>query len=305
MRLNSGNIYLTLMILILFTGCTKELPFDTQDVDPKLVVSGFLKADAPIEVVVSHSLGLLEDSAGYKLDDANVKVIYNSTLVNNLVHVGNGRYRSSWLGQEGGNYKVEVSHPLYPDITGRDSIPVKPVIAFVDSIALENGSHTVYLELQDPPGPSYFTVRAIGHNKLLIRDSATLVVIDSIAQTKLLTIVSLEKIFDSDKDLTTNRLPFSTFTDQFFSDRKMDMSIRLIPSEMLGSLYQTRVDSVSIELRNVSSAYYKFIRSYNHAKPVFGGPFGSFNPIIGNINGGYGIIAGYNAVETKLPVNWR
>lgn len=304
MRWRSGKTAILLLLGLHLAGCTKELPFTGQDDPPKMVVSCFLDAGSPIDIVVSRSFGLLSDTSGHRLTGATVDVYLNEMLLTTLEHAGSGHYHSDVPVGDSGLYTIRVSHPDYPDVSGEDRIPANPDLVHTDSIELENGFPTLRLTLNDPPGPDYYAIKFTGYNKALIRDSTTFQIIDSIPQSIVLNAVSLEKIFDTDRELIDSRLPFATFTDRFFENGNIQLSFRLMPVDLAANLFQTRVDSVAVEVRHISASYYQFIRSYDKAKPIYGGPFGSYDPIYGNIKGGYGMVAGSNSITFTLPIQW-
>lgn len=290
------------ILIMLQTSCTKELPLDQDDIDRKLVMSGFLKNGSWLQVRMSGNFGLIEDTSGHNISDAVIVVYRDGLLVDDLDPVGNGVYELKEPVVGGGKYILRASHSSFAKVTGSTTIPLDIDVTFPDSLKPENGYPTLPVTLNDGDEENYYLIRIRGMNQKIVRDSFTQLPIDSVDQLVTLDLISVEKIFDSDQEVSTSRIGFESFSDRFFNGEELKFQIRLSPDQLIATSVQTRTDKVILEVRSVSEEYYRFVRSYELAKPIYGGPFGSFQSIYSNIENGYGILAGYSGITDTLSI---
>ena len=128
-----NKIYLMLVAALLVAGCEKEIPLDTEGIEPKVVVTGNVVAGKALDVHLTYSrliFGWHDPGEDYTFD-----VINNATvsLVANGVAMGgtlrdSGYYEFGYVPQTGDTLELKVSVPGYDDLAASTIIPHKPVL---------------------------------------------------------------------------------------------------------------------------------------------------------------------------------
>lgn len=137
----------TILALLLFfsVSCVKEIEMKKQYIEKRLVLNGLICPDSLIAVKVSKTTSILDNYIEY-IDNANVKLFCNDTLLENLTYSSKGRYASKTVyPTENNYYTVEVELEGYPTIRATDTVPEKTFITY--------GTHSsgnTYDEYGDP-----------------------------------------------------------------------------------------------------------------------------------------------------------
>jgi hypothetical protein len=127
--------FIRLVGVLLLISCEKEIDVDLNSSDPYLIIEGNITDDlGPYEVRLSRSLNFSDIESYPSVESALVILTEINGAIDTLVHVGNGRYRTSFLqGHPGRTYKLEVlSEGSY--YYAFSSMPTKVI---VDSLRFE------------------------------------------------------------------------------------------------------------------------------------------------------------------------
>lgn len=150
---------LALVGILSFVSCTKEIIFNGDMLNPKLVVNsiGYVDSVFVVQVALSKPIPGYESSFQY-LPDATVKLYsdgkeletlqrvsfdgYDPEMINYLESSSvNGTYvgRKTII-ESGRTYHIEVSHPKYPTATSEMTAPTKIPIERIDTVS------TIYVD---------------------------------------------------------------------------------------------------------------------------------------------------------------
>lgn len=294
-----------LLIFVISISCTKEIEFKTKQIPSKLVLNSLLSADRLINVHLSQTVPLFNDSIPF-IENARVELFENDSLVDVLASMGEGMYTSRIYAREGYYYKIKATSPGFEEVSGEDYVPeLVPIISATADYGLflydfqgeiRYGIDFV-TSIQDSPGTdNYYEI--IFANKRLKSGRYSLDIYNSYVNPDPL--FSTEDYFG----YTPNQFLFS---DSYFSGLQKDIRMKMESSyyfpdrnSSLGYL----PEGMNIVLRAVSENYYLFFKSwikhqYNLQvsvsidEAIYEGLTGDPVPLFSNVTNGYGIVAAY------------
>lgn len=308
--------YICCILLLVFTlfSCETEIEFEGDEVENVLVLNGFACKDSTIEITLTTSRFFLAVSDTFqKVSNATISLVVNQQYIENLTHIGNGIYKSSYKPQAGDHLKLTASASGYKTITAEDVMPgnisdfeVKKNTTVSDTLfyqetGLENEGLFLYfpsidsihhftLRFKDPVGSEqYYRILAHYGNTDNYSNNYELDMKDNV-------------VFGFN-DQTSTEMGFeSTEINQFqiFSDELIDGTTHEFQFELKKTMYlfqengqwvvQDRMyqSNIYIELQTISKAYYLYLKTlekYMDFEPMFSEPVQIFT----NIKSGLGI----------------
>jgi hypothetical protein len=291
-------------MLIGLAACEDPVDLGIELETPKLVViSNFSDLDT-LEVVVSKSQSVLEESHQEYIPNAKVDIFLEDDFLETLtfVSIDNGDfpsfYRSNFIvPAEGQVYTIEVSAPGFEDVRAVNAIP-QAVDLDSSSLNLDVSilqqdqtfnqfNFIVDLTINDPPGQeNYYHVNFYqeGFNYK----------IDTMGDTLLQSFFSLPLLVE-DEGGSIPLVPYIDKRGVLLDDTQVQGGT--IPLSLNGSFLYRRNDQLLgdfiIELRSVSREYYLYhtslARQYQSNLDPFSDPIILYN----NIENGFGIFAGF------------
>lgn len=162
-------------IILLLTACETDLEIPLPEHESKLVINAYLEAGKPFEVYLSRSYGILENA---KIDDilvknATVEILENSQVIATLQYrdtvIQNDwnpgvtytlakYYSPDMMVEAGKTYTVRASHTDYETASGTATIPSAP-----DVKAMEIEQDVYVYQYTDFNGETY------GHGQSMLR----------------------------------------------------------------------------------------------------------------------------------------
>ena len=116
------------LLLLLFSGCEKEITYHGPDEQPMLVVNLLAEAGSPVAVEVSRSVFFLkaseENANNLTLSDASVSLSVNGTSATLAYDADERAYLDTRPLREGDAVDVVVTHPKYGKATAAMTVPV-------------------------------------------------------------------------------------------------------------------------------------------------------------------------------------
>lgn len=283
---------LNCLVLLLF-GCTKEINIELPVKEPKIVVNSLFSDDTQVSVFIFKTRTPFDEKE-FLIENANV-LLYTGNTTDTLQYMGEGIYTSNLLSKVNTEYQLEVKANGFEKVTTRDYIPnqiPQPVISsFKDSIGVDEEGYYY----------SQFTISFIDN-----------------ANEKNYYEVFIEHLLFEDeiwsrncfsKDLIiayeglNNYHPNTIiFSDDFINGIEKELSINYYPVTYgnptggQGELVDTNY-KVIVHFRSISESYYKYKKRLvvHLAGQEFDFWAGSGEPVqmFSNVEGGYGIFAGY------------
>lgn len=304
------NSYL-IWILLLASGCVRELIPVNNGYKPKPVIWALFNLDSTVSIITSGNTGIDNDNV-VNMPNATMYIYENGVKVDSLLSQNiTGTHQLHMfkiMPKSFKNYKLVISNKT-TSLSGEFQMPntlLKPL-----EIKLTQGENAqlTYTLFDDVSfNDAYQFLVEIHHFGLLI-DTATTDTIN-----KSYSFINYYTKYD-EPSLNTNFLGINppspsvfTFpvTDNLFNGKNKSFLFTLQnPVSNIFMRFRTPVvgapirdklictqQYILIKCRKISPEYYKFINSENKNNDIFGTPY--FNPtnVYGNINNGLGLIAG-------------
>lgn len=279
--------YFLIVPTILFTiiSCDMVVDVDLPDVPEKLVVNCLFATGEPLKVYVNHTVDILYNSDSTSIvENAVVRLYGDDTLLGTIPNQGQGVYMNETLiPLPGVWYRIVVSAPGYDDVWAEDTAPEPTaidsidfdILTYFDSEGIEY-HRTGILFSDDPYSENHYEV------------------IFQCFDTKYDYFFSYGPRNDNDRVLTNegDELFYSkicVFSDELINGQQY--WLRIIDTRKIWE------KKYKINLMTTSETMYKFRKSWirhDYAKnPDILNPIEPVT-LYSNINGGYGIFAGYS-----------
>lgn len=276
-------------ILFLFS-CRKQVDVDYNEIEPTPVINSLIEAGEVIKAHVSYA-AVPEGDQLQGVQGGTVELWVNNEFSGLLYHQQGGWFQSTTTAEQGNTYKIRWVYSDTDYVEGSTYIPT--------AVTLSNIEHTPVAGM-DEEGISYpsvsFDIDNIREEKQyfevrirLFRYSS-----ESIAQ--------LEELVDP--VLINEGLPLWVFSNELIDTDSYRMTINYSSgsSTSIGGQWITRLFPFVLELRSVSEDYYLFTRQkylYDSGRfPEFGLGANTAFPLHSNIDGGYGIVAGFSSFSS-------
>lgn len=285
-------LLLLLVLIFSFQGCEKEIPFDSEVSEPKLVLNSLFTSDSVWKVHVSQSLSVLDNNDLNEVLDAMVSIKDEAgATVANLAHQGDGLYEAATeMPVPSQTYRIDVSAPGYEPVSATDAIPGAVQILSLDTTFRVNEDSTVDLDIEltftDPAGESNFYMIDLIHDVTFIFGQDT---------------------FPQRYNVYLNCTDPNIETDNSFSGGGFEdyyQYILLKDAAIDGRTYTLKFtlddwyvernfeNTLTLSLIASSEAFFNYRRSYQAFSNTQGNPFSQPVQVFSNVEGGHGIFAG-------------
>ncbi len=308
-------IYLTLLFSLCFVSCDMETVIDLE-IPPHesvLVLNGILDTDTNARVVVSHSVGAFSNGIPSFINNANVLLYKEDSLIGsllpdmtNLVYVeysdDNGNagslpmyyYKSDYMPEKDSDYRVEVDHSNYNLISAETYIP-DDIILYnidVDTTSNEENIGLTFTFNDNANQQNYYRLKLYGSCKK--NDEK-----DDEWDRGYLVIKSNDPSFPGDFNWDGY-----TFIGRqvLFSDDLFNGQAKTITLDVEGKFEYADCDTVIIEFSTFSDDTYSYYNSLgDHSEKEELGIFGGeVIPVYSNVENGLGVLISANAQQIFL-----
>lgn len=275
-------IYTTAAVL-LFTSCEKYIDFDTEVTEPKLVVNGVINPDSTFDIHISRSLSVIDNADLTIVEDATVTILdQNGAIYEILAYEYDGHYKGVLSPVHDEAYSIEVSAPEYETVTASTAIPSLVDLSNVDTLGVEDVNGYEELELtitfQDIPNESNYYMLEVYSADIVGGQ------------------IYLNPMYIRSDDVA---LGLEDYTDQVvFSDELFDGDERTV----VIYVEDTRAwdDFIEVRMTSITQELERYVRSHTAYERNFGNPFSQPVQVFSNIEGGFGIFAGYQVSRKKI-----
>lgn len=280
-----------LLIVLTFFSCREKVNWDFPEFEPVPTINSFFVAGEPIKIHVSLA-GKFDSIPLGVVDDANVAVYADETFIEYITDNQQGVYTTSFNAQPGVEYHCEVAIPGFQMVTAVNKIPQQNSILNIEHINFagvdeEGVSYpAVKIEFSNNPNENLYYEVVIHLQKF-----------DWDTRPELISI--------TDPVLLNEGLPISLFSNEIINGDSYCMTINYTTGSASYSSetgWHSELYPLTVELRSVSYDYYMYVKQlylYETGRypSIIGGVVTPF-PLYSNVNGGYGIFAGYSSVQT-------
>lgn len=283
-----------LFFAAILSSCERTVTLDLPEHDPKLVINGLFSNDSIWKVAVSRSKGILEDAEFTFMDNADVKIYEDGSLLETLslqtletttysdfttiepqiveLHY----YASENVAKPNHEYRVEVAVDGFETASATATLPTPIEISevttenlFVDfdeGFTEQDGNITITFD--DPEGENFYELMIFAHQ-------------NNGSYPIYLETDDLALSGDANKEGQA-----ILFTDEFFEGNSKTLSLttyNLLPLDA----------KIIIEMRSISKEVYLYNSSYNNQRWSRDDPFSEPIFVYSNIENGFGIFGGY------------
>lgn len=285
-----SKIITCFFVLSSFLSCKKVIDLELPATDPKIVVNSFFTENSRIKVHLSKSIGILQNPFP-ECTDATVILRQNNIIIDTM-YLEAGYYYSHILADKNTAYSLEIAAPDMKTVFCEDLIPEKTVLTdyvCTDSILIDGDGFIINelkLDFEDLPGPSFYEVELSAN---YIRNNSS---------TGLWFMKNTDPIITSTGLIDYNPRTL-IFTDNMFDGNHCSVKIYFATQAYMAY-------NLKITFRSISESYYKYRERqsaylFSLENDIFRGMSEPIN-LYSNINGGYGIFAGYSKDEKVIIV---
>ena len=280
------GILLVVSLLFLTMGCRDLVQDEFGSFEKTSVVNAVFKDGEEIVVRLSYT-GNVGDTLLAIIDNAEISLFENGVFVE-MMQINNSMsetdYCSTFVARAGNTYLCEIAIPGYDVIKCSETIPMPVSVkswCFIRRAGL------------DEEGYPYSSVTFSFDNDLSVDQYFQVVFKGSSSYG---TTDITDPLLDlADPIIKGEGIPIPVFS---------DINIKGDSYEMTLNFYGSDYTDISMELRSLSKDLYKYLRSsYLYEMSRYPYDFLSVEPgynLYSNIDGGYGIFAGYSSFEVNL-----
>jgi len=317
MYLRARALTVLLVFALLSTGCRKYLDFEGEDLQPRLVLNGLAIADSVLTVQLTNSRGVIDPGALAAVTNGQVRVFDDQgDLVEELVHVGEGKYRGTVTIVPGSVLAVKAEATGLEAVQATDRVPLAVPVQQWDTatIATNSGgsgfdqnSLEITLTINDPGDRSnFYLIEGFVGQDFIIEEF-----FDPISGTLITDTIFFDEpvwsrayfsttdqvlISESGAGLGETRVYFggAAFRDQFFNGNTRTFTVRLE-----GFFRSSTLDLRLVSISEAAFRYYRTLERYAYAD---GDPFSEPVQVFTNVQGGLGIWAGTNVEQVIIEI---
>ena len=315
------------VLLIFVFSCETVVELDVPAHDPLLVVNGIIETDSVASVFISNSLGAFDQGEINPIDDANVFLYENGSLVGEMFpdlenvdslyitedywweYVGFSpiyKYKSEIIPQDDFTYSIEVNHPDYESVFAETTVPSSLELTDLEIIDNTDGSDTIFYDatlklsfLDNGSQNNYYRIRLFlnTEGEELIEDESEYEMVEK----------TYPLILYSNDPSLSQGIPWDGYTfsgrTALFNDGMFNGQQKDISFDLQYKIAQLQYgDELFLQLTSFSEEGYNYFNSIELNSDGFGGPFGTEPvPIFSNVENGIGVFGSGNS--TYFPVN--
>jgi len=282
---------LLLFNLLTLYSCRELVQDEFPDFAPVPTVNSILVAGELLKVHVSLA-GKLDSNRLALVDNAEVLLYVNEEYKETLNNINEGIYSSSIVVEPLKTYRCEVSIPGYQTVSCSEALP--------EPAKISNIVHTNKAGI-DEEGMTYPAITFSFSNSPAEKEYFEVVI--RLFEFGHESAADLETIIDP--VILNEGLPIALFSNDLITDSTYTMTINYTTGSggsSSGEPVHANLYPLILELRSVSSDYYKFVKQkflYEQGRyPEFLAASVTAFPLYSNVKGGYGIFGGYSAVQS-------
>ena len=292
------KLYLILVLLITLVACQKTVYVDIPDKGRMITVNSLFNPDSLLKVSVSKSCYILNNDI-QAIENATVEVYENSNLIETLLYLNNGLYKSTTQKPSSGNaYKIKVTIPDMGTVETKSYIPVETIITQID---------TATVMRTEPGGYRYeqlefrvkFNDAPNTNNYYLLEPMQTIIYThdDYFMDTIITDTIQYIMDFESNDPSIVEDIwgKGMLFNDNLFNGNTYEF---VFSTEKY--FYDTT--SIVINLKSISEDYFKYLATYYKYMDTNYDPFMEKVSVYSNIEGGVGVFGGYSTTTDTIVV---
>lgn len=311
-------IYTIIFSLLIFGyACEKVIEIDIEDAKIKIVANSIIEPDSIVRVNVTRSRHILDNASIIPLNDAEVKLFENDILVGTLVYTSRGNFEIDYYPQIGNEYRIELTHPDFDDVSANTIIPQRVTINDIDTLKTFNEDgyevYNFYVNFTDPENQENYYYLSM-YNKFMAEIwDENLITYDTLYVGPDTTIVDITQggyryseiierlYFDSDDLIFEEYHPGGN--GRIFSDEIIDGNSYTLKASVNHWSFYSDSNNVIIELHTINKDLYRYLTSYSRHNYSSGDPFAEPINVFTNISNGIGIFGGSSVDKDSITIS--
>ncbi len=280
--------------VVILIACDKQIPYDENSFNPKLVVNAFNHPDSLLRIKLDESFKVLGNPSIQKLNSSiKIKLLKDSTkIIDGIFWVEEGEVVLPHKVEAGSIYHLITELDNYPLIEASDRVPIDNVSMNIDTITEGSVYYKLDITMKDPPTDNFYVLDISTSGKELSG-------LDSINNTYPIIFSSVDKIFSSSIQTISDGSKLALFDDNLFNGSDKKIGIRILKENLL--ILRFKPYTFTIKLKSVSKSMYDYYTTIIQNNNIYGGPLYFEGQIEGNINGGLGGFYFYNQYSDTIP----
>lgn len=280
--------------VVILIACDKQIPYDENSFNPKLVVNAFNQPDSLLRIKLDESFKVLGNPSIQKLNSSiKIKLLKDSTkIIDGIFWVEEGEVVLPHKVEAGSIYHLITELNNYPLIEASDRVPINNVSMNIDTITEGSVYYKLDITVKDPPTDNFYFLYISTSGKELSG-------LDSINNTYPIIFSSVDKIFSSSIQTISDGSKLALFDDNLFNGSDKKIGIRILKENLL--IPRFKPYAFTIKLKSVSKSMYDYYTTIIQNNNIYGGPLYFEGQIEGNINGGLGGFYFYNQYSDTIP----
>lgn len=303
------TIIMALLASILF-ACETVVEVDLPDTESKLVLNGLFAPDQEFFFTLSASKGILDSGSLRMIDNGSVEISGSdgsteliTTQVYDSLKLFSYGFKSVMKAKRGVTYTVVAKSAGYSEVRASASMPQSVAISSVDTATIYSNGYPEgqsNISFIDPGNEvNFYEIKFYQLVYFPEFDSNLQIIGFETFEQELYPYASDDGFFNAGSsqlifnDELFNGQEFTTrlnYYKDFFTGDTMDVT-QFLPSFLV------------VELRSLSSDYYKFQTTYSSYQTSSFDPFAQPVLVYNNVEGGFGIFAGFNSYRDTIPLN--
>lgn len=160
-KIHALGYFLALSTLLLFSSCEEDLKVSLEDIEPQLVVEGWIyNIPGPYEVKLSLTQNYFDSLKAKKIEDATVVIVQDNILFDTLKMISPGKYitQKILLGKINATYKLRIlwNAQIFEAISTLSALATLDSITFFRDIERNKERFFPSVHFQDPPNIGNF-----------------------------------------------------------------------------------------------------------------------------------------------------
>lgn len=296
--MKKSSLILILGIFALCTSCVKEVAFDNQLIEPKLVIQGLIEVDSTFAVYLEHTHTFNEPNTYAGITSGATITVVNLTtgvIYTTSIPADSNRYELPFNVTPNTGYQITVTHPDYPTVTATTYTTQAIPLISVDTGSFNmEGIPKIYglMKWQDPPGNQFYMVCVYSEG------------VDSASNSQF-----SNSVFGSDDPIVSegfslnpdgdhNSSTYFVFSDEQFANSMKTFRTyfdKIYVDESIGG-NSSSIRFTLISMNQDTYLYYKSMLIQQDSDPTFSEPV----KIYSNVTNGYGIFGSVSGSKIIL-----
>lgn len=287
-----------LIFCLVLIACERDVTLDLPKADPKIVLNSISLSNDTIKGKLQRSKGIEETTGDFEnIENASVSIFKNGVLMETLISNQDGDFQSSFMANEGEDWKISVSANGYTSVSSQSRVPTERdfTITQFKRESLEGNNYLTFtIQFTDPGNEkNFYSLRAskMSYNYFIEDFSETLLNISTQYEPLLQENVSVEDINP-------------VFSDDIFNGRTVSMRVSVLSNSPYGTEPFPDQDTGTyyIYLNHITEDMYTYQKTLATYQNAFNDFFSERVKVIGNVQNGFGIFGIYSHHKEMFEV---